>query len=90
VGTVVIEDQKIVLARWHANVAHLRDMMQTPGWDTYIEFTDRVIAESVETLLTIDPPGPATDWRKGYIAGLKRAVQIPAEVMKNTKEAGRN
>lgn len=78
------------LVKWHQNVAHLRDLLQQTGWDTYKEYVDKVIVENTEALITSDLPGPATDWRKGYIMGLRRALQLPSEVVKNMKLARDN
>lgn len=76
--------------RWHADMAHLRDLVQQEGWDTYQAYAHKVITENIETLITGDQQGSATAWRQGYIMGLRRALQLPHEVIKNTQHARGN
>lgn len=73
-----------VMLRWHADTAHLRDMMRSEGWERYIAFVEKVEREVVEQMLS-HPPGFPTDFERGMVAGLRRALQIPQEVIKNTE-----
>ena len=80
------EDPKLVMLRWHADMAHLRDLLQQEGWDTYQRYMDKVIGEHVERVLS----GAAMDYERGVVAGLRRALSLPAEVISNTQQARDN
>lgn len=81
-----MEDQKLVLMRWHADMAHLREMMQQVGWDVYLGYMDKVIAEHTERVLS----GTNMDYERGVVAGLRRALALPQEVIVNTQAARDN
>lgn len=73
-----------VMLKWHADVANLRDMMRSPGWDTYLTYMERLIREEIEELLGSES-ADAHNYKRGVVAGLRRASQLPAEVVKNTE-----
>ena len=86
------EDPKLVLVKWHADVAHLHDLLHREGWDTYMGYVNRVITEEMERTLAIPPglAGGVSDYQRGVIAGLRRAIQLPTEIIKNTQHARNN
>ena len=77
------------VAKWELQVSLLRDLQHQAGWDTYQEFLQAVTTEHIEALLA-SPSGSIMDYLKGYVAGLRRAAQIPAEVLKNSGQAKGN
>ena len=86
------DDPKLVLLKWHTDVAHLRELLHQEGWDKYTLYVDRVINEQIEQLLNTPPgmPQGMTDFQRGVITGLRRAVQIPHEIIKNVEVARAN
>ena len=86
------DDPKLKLLKWHESSAHLRELMQFNGWESYLNYVELVVREE-ETRLHAIPPGLSggiSDYQRGVIAGLRRAVGIPAEVIKNTEYARSN
>ena len=75
-----------VLLKWHADVAHLRDLMRHEGWERYLGFAEKVLNEEIENTLLIPPDAPAglSAYQRGVVAGIRRALNIPAEVIRNT------
>jgi hypothetical protein len=82
----VKEDPKLEMMRWHADMAHLREMIQQTGWDTYQRYVDKVIGEHTERVLS----GTDMDYERGVVAGLRRALSLPSEVIVNTQAARDN
>lgn len=80
------EDTKLVLARWHADMAHLREMILQMGWDVYERYMDKEIGQHTERVLA----GDNMDYERGVVAGLRRALAIPQEVIANTQAARDN
>jgi hypothetical protein len=78
-----------VLVKWQLQVAHLRDMMRQQGWDVYLGFLGTITTEQNEALLGL-PPGTAPgtlDYYRGYVAGLRRAANLPQEILSNHQRA---
>lgn len=78
---------KFTLVKWHEDSAALRDLLHQPGWDTLSTYWNALTQHAIETLINGSAPGPATDWQKGYVAGLRKAAQTPHEIIKNTGQA---
>jgi hypothetical protein len=79
--------QSDVLVKWQIQVAHLRDLMRQQGWDVYLGFLNTVTHEQNETLLGL-PPGTTSgtlDYYRGYVAGLRRAANLPQEILSNAQ-----
>jgi hypothetical protein len=83
----VADDPKLVLLKWHADSAWLHELLRHEGWEKYADYLEKVTTQAIEALIGGTPPGPATDWQKGYIAGLRHAAQIPHDVIRNTGQA---
>lgn len=84
---LVKEDPKLVLLKWHEQSAHFRELMQHAGWEMFMDYAGKVVAEETERLHAVPPglAGGVSDYQRGVIAGLRRAVGLPAEIVKNTE-----
>lgn len=67
-------------------MAHLRDLLKQTGWDTYQAYMSKVIDEHTERVLA----GSNMDYERGVVAGLRRALSLPQEVIANTQQARDN
>lgn len=77
------DTEREVMLKWHADVANLRDMMRSPGWDTYLAYMEKLVKEEIEHVLGAGP-SDEHNYKRGVVAGLRRAANLPAEVTKNT------
>lgn len=72
----------------HVVVQALRTLTSTEGWDSYTSQLTILEAQFTEDLVKGEPADH--DYIKGYIMGLRRAVGLPAELAKRSREnAGR-
>lgn len=56
------------------------------GWDVYERYIDKEVTQHTERVLA----GDNMDYERGVVAGLRRALAIPQEVIANTQAARDN
>lgn len=74
--------------KWLIDAQHLRDLVRQDGWHVLVDYAGKCEHDQTEALL--NSAAERSEYLKGYIMGLRRALYLPTEVIRGVEAAREN